>query len=103
MIEPPQKIQELPLAIITNMVSLATSGFGLVVALAWNEFVRKLVESYIDPYLGKNSGLVSLFLYAVVVTILAVVVTMQLTTIQKKLQELPEKIASRKTKATKKN
>jgi hypothetical protein len=102
-IETPQKIHELPIAIVTNMVSLATSGFGLVVALAWNEFVRKLVESYIDPYLGKNSGLISLFIYAVFMTILAVVITMQLTALQKKVQELPEKIAVRRAKKTSQN
>jgi hypothetical protein len=102
-IEPPQKIHELPISIVTNMVSLATSGFGLVVALAWNEFVRKLVELYIDPYLGKNSGLVSLFIYAVIMTILAVFVTMQLTALQKQVQELPQKIAARRAAKTPQN
>jgi hypothetical protein len=95
-IQPPEKIQELPLAIIRNMVALSSSGFGVVVALAWNEFVRNAVQTYIDPYLGKNSGIASLFIYAVIMTILAVVVTMQLTLLQRKLELLHEKIAQRK-------
>jgi hypothetical protein len=91
-IQTPEKIRDLPLAIIKSMVALATSGFGLVVALAWNELIRKVVDSYITPYLGKNSGLVSLFIYALLMTVLAVVVTMQLTIIQRKIELLPEKL-----------
>ena len=85
-IRPPERIHELPLAVVKNMIALATSGFGLVVALAWNELIRKFVENYIDPYLGKNSGIISLFIYAVVMTALAVLVTMQLGNLQKRLE-----------------
>jgi hypothetical protein len=94
-IQAPQKFQELPVTIVKNMVALSTSGFGLVVALAWNEFVRKFVESYIDPYLGKNSGLLSLFIYAVVITLLAIIVTMQLTGLQRKAEMLHERVRQR--------
>lgn len=87
-IQSPTTIRELPFALIKNMVGLATSGFGVVVALAWNEAIKQAVETYIDPYLGKNSGVISLFIYATIVTILAVVVTMQLTTIEKRLARL---------------
>lgn len=87
-IEPPEKIHELPLAVVKNMIMLAMSGFGVVVALAWNTFIQKIVEDYINPYLGKNSGLLSLFLYAAVMTVLAVFVTMQLTHLQRTLESL---------------
>lgn len=97
-IESPEKIQELPLSVVKNMVTLATSGFGLVVALAWNEFIKTLVSTYINPYLGESSGTISLLIYAVVMTLLAVLVTMQLSGLQKKLEQLNE-VVVRKPKS----
>lgn len=87
-IETPNKLEEMPLAVVRNMVVLATSGFGLVVALAWNEFVRQLVSEYLGPLLGESGGLISLFIYAVVVTVLAIVVTMQLSALQRNLEKI---------------
>jgi hypothetical protein len=92
-IEPPQNIKELPLAVIKNMIVLATSGFGVVVALAWNEFIRALVTNYINPILGTGSGIASLMIYAILMTLLAVVVTMQLSQIQKKLELINESLS----------
>src|SRR5437868_407144 len=65
--------------IIKQMVTLATSGFGLVAALAWNEAIQSFVKEYIDKYLATSSGIVSRFLYAVIITIIAVAITYQLT------------------------
>jgi hypothetical protein len=96
----PKRIQLLPLAIIKNMIVLSTSGFGLVVALAWNEFIQSAVEKYINPYLGKNSGIISLFIYAIAMTVLAVVVTMQLTAIQHKLEEIEERNERKRLKTS---
>lgn len=91
-IETPTSVSDLPLAIIKNMISLATSGFGVVVALAWNEVIKKAVADFIDPILGKNSGLISLSIYAVVMTILAVVVTMQLVQMQGNLESITQMV-----------
>lgn len=85
-IETPEKITQLPLTVIKQMIILATSGFGVVVALAWNEVIKNFVDSYVKPYLGQGTGVFSLFVYAIVVTILAVVVTMQLSKIEKRLE-----------------
>ena len=101
-IKTPESIQEFPLALIKNMIMLATSGFGVVVALAWNEFIRNLVDNYVSPYLGNNSGLFSLFIYAALMTLLAVLVTMQLSSIEKKLENLTPATAAAKKKDTKK-
>ncbi len=90
-IEPPASIKEIPKALIKNMIALATSGFGVVVALAWNEAIKNAVVTYIDPYLGKSSGVVSLVIYASLMTVLAVLVTMQLTSIEKKIESLGRK------------
>lgn len=87
-IQTPEKIHDLPVAVIKNILALTTSGFGLVVALAWNDLVRKIVETYIDPYLGKNSGVVSLLIYSIVITLIAIIVTMQLTRLQRTLENI---------------
>lgn len=91
-IKTPKSISELPLALVKNMITLATSGFGVVVALAWNEAIKGIVEEFIDPYLGAGSGILSLFIYATIMTTLAVVITMQLSSIEKKLTELHDKV-----------
>ncbi len=65
--------------LIDEMLRLSTSGFGLVAALAWNDLIRKTVEQYIEPVVGKGSSLISLLIYAIVVTVFAVSVTYYLT------------------------
>lgn len=60
-------------------LDLMTSGFGLVAALAWNEFIKELIDVYIQPVFGQSSGLASKFVYAFVVTALAVMVTYNLS------------------------
>lgn len=85
-IHTPDKINDLPLSIVKNIISLATSGFGLVVALAWNELIKQAVEQYLAPLLGEGGSIISLFIYAVTVTTLAVIVSMELAKIQKKLE-----------------
>ncbi len=100
-IETPASVSDLPLAIVKNMISLATSGFGVVVALAWNEVIKRAVADFIDPILGKSSGLVSLTVYAVVMTILAVVVTMQLVHMQRNLESISQ-LVQQKTQTLRK-
>ena len=85
--QPQSKKKRLEIAVITQMLTLATSGFGLVAALAWNNVIQELVNSYVKKFLPFNSGLISLAVYAVIVTILAVVVTMNLSEIKEKLEE----------------
>jgi hypothetical protein len=97
-IKTPGSIKDMPLAIVTNVVVLATSGFGLVVALAWNEAIKGAVETYIDPLLGEQNGVISLFIYATVMTLLAVLVTMQLARIQKTLEHKTERETKSKIK-----
>jgi hypothetical protein len=93
----PKSTKELPLAIVTQMLALATSGFGLVAALAWNELVKAVIETYIKPYLPQGSAVISLLIYAIIVTTLAVFVTLQLTRLQK-LFEIDEKKEKKHTK-----
>lgn len=64
--------------LVRQMITLSTSGFGLVAALAWNSLIQELVNNYIKKFLPSGSGLLSLFLYAILITCLAVFVTYQL-------------------------
>lgn len=97
-IKAPNSLQDVPLSVVKNMITLATSGFGLVVALAWNEFIKSAITNLIDPLLGKNSGLISLFIYAFVMTLAAVFVTMQLAQLEKKLEGINNLVAKKKNK-----
>lgn len=82
--EPKKKIE---LAVLRQMITLATSGFGLVTALAWNSAIQELVEVYIKPYLPQGSGLASLLIYAILVTTIAVVITVNLSKLLEKLEK----------------
>ena len=59
---------------LQTMITLASASFGLIVALAWNEAIKELMERL----LGKEDDLTGLFVYAVAATIVAVVVVMLL-------------------------
>lgn len=74
-----QKKQKMHVEAVRQMLTLATSGFGLVSALAWNSLVQEFVNSYIKKFLPQGSGILSLLIYAIVITLLAVAVTLQLT------------------------
>lgn len=65
--------------IARQMLTLAISGFGLVSALAWNELIQGAIDTYIKPFVGGGSTLLSQFIYALVVTILAVLITYNLS------------------------
>ena len=67
-----------------QILTLVTSGFGLIAALAWNELIKELVNEYIKPFFGESSGIISLLIYAVFVTLLAVLVTYNLSKIKEK-------------------
>ena len=70
-IEVPENTKDLPLAVVKQMLSLATSGFALVAALAWNELVKESISTFIKPYLPEGSKVISLLIYAIIVTVLS--------------------------------
>ena len=79
--------KKLHLEIAKQMVTLSTAGFGLVAALAWNSLIQEFVNTYIKRWLPGSGKLISLGLYAIIVTVLAVFVTLQLSKLVKKLEE----------------
>jgi hypothetical protein len=82
-----QKQKKITIAVVSQMLTLATSGFGLVAALAWNSVIQEFVNNYIKKFLPNGSGIISLFIYAIVVTVLAVVITYQLSEIKERLEQ----------------
>lgn len=72
--------------LITQMLTLATSGFGIVSALAWNETIQGFVKEFIEPRIP-GSGLLSKLIYALLITFLAVLITYQLSKIAAKFQK----------------
>jgi hypothetical protein len=61
-------------AYLQTMIALASAAFGVVAALAWNSAITALVKQIF----GSGAQIVSLFIYAIVVTILAVIVMVNL-------------------------
>ena len=78
--------KNLHIEIVKQMVTLSTSGFGLVAALAWNGVIQEIVNDYIKKWLPNGSGLISLLIYAIIITALAVFVTLQLAKLLKRLE-----------------
>jgi len=61
-------------------ITLILGGFGLVAALAWNEAIKSLFETFFK----KNSELIGKFVYAIIVTVVVVIISIRLQKISKK-------------------
>lgn len=69
--------------IISQSLGLISSAFVLVAALAWNDAIKNLIMTYLKD----RSGLISQFIYAIVVTAVAVIVTSRLNKILQKINK----------------
>lgn len=90
-----KKDPSLALMVAKQMVTLATSGFGLVAALAWNGVIQEFVSTYIKKWLPNGSGILSLLIYALIVTAIAVIVTYNLTKTVDRLEKLEGKLTQK--------
>lgn len=72
--------------LISQMVVLSTSGFGLVAALAWNEAIQSFVKEYISKFFP-DSLIWSKFVYALIITFFAVFVTYNLSKLASKIHQ----------------
>ncbi len=61
-------------AYLQTMIALASAAFGVVAALAWNGAITALVKQIF----GTGGQIVSLFIYAIIITIVAVIVMVNL-------------------------
>lgn len=85
-----EEIRKYQLAVVRQMLKLATSGFGLVAALAWNELIKTFIKEYLRARISVGSEIISLAVYAILVTTLAVFVTLQLSKLAGRLEEKKE-------------
>lgn len=72
--------------LLSQLITLSTSGFGLVAALAWNDAIQTLVKEYVDRFFPASSGIITRFIYAIIVTLLAVTITYQLSRLAARFQ-----------------
>ena len=80
--------KHIPIEVLRQMLTLATSSLALVTALAWNGFIQELINSYIKKYLPVGSTAISLFIYAMTITTIAVIFTINFTHAVERLEEL---------------
>lgn len=79
-----EKSKELKKEFLKTMIQLATAGFGLVAALAWNATIQSVIKEILPT---NGSDIISQLIYALVVTAIAVLVTY---TLGRMLQEESE-------------
>lgn len=65
--------------LIQQLITLSTSGFGLVAALAWNETIQAFVKEFILKRFPSQFGIISQLIYALIITAFAVFITYQLS------------------------
>lgn len=80
-----KKEKSFRIELLTQLITLSSSGFGLVAALAWNQTIQTFVKNYIEPRIP-GSGLLSQFVSAILITLFAVLVTYQLSRIASHFQ-----------------
>jgi hypothetical protein len=69
--------------IIEKLSMLATSAFGLVAALAWNNAIQEIFKKYF----GEAGSIPAMVWYAVIITVIAVVATIWIGKISENLKK----------------
>lgn len=69
--------------IVSESLTMMATSLGLVAALAWNEAIKKLI----DEFIPKGKGVLSLFVYAIFITIVVVIVTKRLGRVKERLDQ----------------
>lgn len=69
--------------VLIESIGMITTAFGLVAALAWNEAIKNLISEI----LPRGQGVLSLFIYAILVTVLAVFISARLLKIKERFEE----------------
>jgi uncharacterized membrane protein (DUF106 family) len=70
-----QKEKSLKEHAVSETTKLLTASLAFVAALAWNQLIQELINNYVKPLFGNQTGLISLLIYAIVVSIIAVTAT----------------------------
>lgn len=62
---------------------MIATAFSFVAALAWNEAIKTLISDLIP----RGQGVISLFIYAAIVTVVAIVIGMRLLKIRERFEK----------------
>ena len=73
--------------LLKQIVALATAGFGLAAALAWNSLIQEIINTYVRRFIPGDGKAVTMFIYALVVTLIAVFVTYYLSKLARKIDD----------------
>lgn len=63
---------EFKVQLLETFASLITAAFGLVAALAWNDTIKAAIAAVF----GTEDDLIGMFVYAIIITVLAVIMTL---------------------------
>lgn len=75
--------KELRLQFLKTTTALITAAFGMVAALAWNSAISEAIKEIIGT---SGTGLLTMLLYAIVVTVIAVLATVYIARVSAKAQ-----------------
>lgn len=78
-----KKKNEFKIQVLETFAALITAAFGLVAALAWNEAIKGLIKEFFGP----DGGLMAMFVYAIIVTIIAIIFTILIANSIKKAKD----------------
>ncbi len=81
------KLASLRMQIMETIAALMTAAFGLIAALAWNEAIKELIAQFFTA----GDALMGLFVYAILVTIIAVIAGLLIARSLAKLKAMEEK------------
>jgi uncharacterized membrane protein YuzA (DUF378 family) len=73
--------------VVEKLAALITAAFGLVAALAWNT----AIQSVFKAVFGDSSSMSAMFIYAILVTIMAVYATVQIGKLSEKASKEKKK------------
>jgi hypothetical protein len=80
---------------LVTVISVVTTAFGVVVALAWNE----ALSTALKEWFGLSARITALFVYALLITFLAVIAIVMMSRVAKRIGAAPLEF---KLEATKK-
>ncbi len=69
-----EETKEMKSQILPTIATLMTTAFGLIAALAWNQAIQAIILQV----LPKQSGILGLVIYAIIITIIAVIATISI-------------------------
>lgn len=82
---------------IEKFAALITGAFSLLAALAWNDAIK----TFINTYISKGDDVLSMFIYAIIVTIIAVFVAYYINELATKVIKREERLAKKVEKLEK--